>query len=78
MIRDPSDGSKRTAEGIDPAANEINTIVAKTCSKEITSGLPITKDKADELTRLEKSREWLKTYWAKRSKLIPDDPTSYG
>jgi hypothetical protein len=65
MIRDPSDGSMRTAEGINPTANEINTIVAKTRSKEITSGLPFTKAKAEYLARLEWSRGWLKNYFEK-------------
>lgn len=62
MIRDPSDGSIKEKVDVGIPTSE-------------TSGLPITKDKPDEVVRLEKSREWLKTYWAKRSlaKLIPDE-----
>jgi hypothetical protein len=71
MIRDPSDGTikEKLEVGTEQFAKNANN-----------SGLPISKDKPDELTRLEKSRERLKTYWAKRSlvNLIPDDPISYG
>jgi hypothetical protein len=63
MIRDPSDGSKREAKGLNPDANEINSIAAKRRSKEITSGLPpITKEQAAEAERLKLSREWLQQY----------------
>lgn len=44
MIRDPSDG----------------TIKEKPVIETGTSGLPITKAKAEYLARLEKSREWLR------------------
>lgn len=69
MIRDPSDGSVKE---ITPQANEIKDMPAKKLSEGITdsgpvidtstSGLPITKAKADYLARLEKSRQWLKEY----------------
>jgi hypothetical protein len=48
MIRDPSDGSIK-----EPRKAELETT---------TSGLPMTKEKSDELARLEKSRDWLKRY----------------
>jgi len=59
MIRDPSDGS---VKGINPEANEINTIAAKTPLEEITSGLPFPSAKPEHQARLQRSREWLKQY----------------
>lgn len=46
MIRDPSDG----------------TVREKPVLEAETSGLPISKQKAEYLERLEKSRDWLKNY----------------
>jgi hypothetical protein len=49
MIRDPSDGSVR--EKPMPGSDT-----------GMTSGLPIDKLKAEEMARLEQSREWLQDY----------------
>lgn len=51
MIRDPSDGTVREKPVIDTG----------------TTGLAITKEKKDELKRLEASREWLKEYQARKA-----------
>lgn len=59
MIRDPSDGSVRHRQ---------ETLQTKDLSPEKpvlgtgTSGLPISKAKAEYLARLEQSREWLQNY----------------
>jgi hypothetical protein len=58
MIRDPSDGSVKE---ISPDANQINSVVVKSPSKEITSGLPPIGE--TELDRLNKWRAWLKDYF---------------
>jgi hypothetical protein len=49
MIRDPSDGTVKEKQ-------------ERSVLSSPASGLPITKGNADEIARLEKSREWLKTY----------------
>lgn len=46
MIRDPSDGSVRE----------------KPVLQTETTGLPVTKEQAEELARLERSRQWLSKY----------------
>lgn len=46
MIRDPSDGSVRE----------------KPVLQTGTTGLPVTKEQAQELARLERSRQWLSQY----------------
>lgn len=51
MIRDPSDG----------------TVREKPVLETKTSGLPISKAKAEYLERLEKSREWLRQYFEPRT-----------
>lgn len=67
MIRDPSDGSIKTPEEVSPTANEINAVIAKTRSKEITSGLaPLDKDHANEAAKLKRSREWIVEYHKRR------------
>jgi hypothetical protein len=50
MIRDPSDGSVKE-----------KPVVGNFPTTEI-SGLPMTRDKAEYLARLELSREWLQNY----------------
>jgi hypothetical protein len=64
MIRDPSDG---TVKEISPEANKINTVEPKTLSEEI-SGLPGGSQKRNNIARLEWSRDWLKTYHAKKER----------
>jgi len=61
MIRDPSDGSVRDV--ISNEANKINQIVVKPDSSGIVpSGLPPESVRPQMIAKLEKSREWLKTY----------------
>jgi len=65
MIRDPSDGSVKE---ITPDANEINTLAAKPASKEIIpSGLPTASARSAMQAKLERSREWLKDYHARKA-----------
>lgn len=70
MIRDPSDGSVRE----EPLSkhNEFNpqrkypgsySAAAECVIETTTSGLPITKGKAEYLARLNWSRDWLKSYF---------------
>ena len=58
MIRDPSDGSVKEKPAVGITTTSGITPVIDTS----TSGLPITKAKADYLARLAKSHEWLKEY----------------
>jgi hypothetical protein len=77
MIRDPSDGSVRNAKGITSAPNENKQIEVKTPSEGITgitpvietttSGLPTGSSKPENIARLEKSREWLKQYFHRKT-----------
>ena len=64
MIRDPSDGSIKP--DVNPAdltgVAALNVPVSNSLLSTSTSGLPITKAKADYLARLEESRKWLKNY----------------
>lgn len=60
-IRDPSDGSVREKPVIDTG----------------TTGLAITKERKDELKRLEMSHEWLREYQEKhkeRHHIVPPIP----
>jgi hypothetical protein len=62
MIRDPSDGSVKEKAGDVELRAFPNSESTSQCNSNglvatSTSGLPITKDKPDELIRLEKSRE---------------------
>lgn len=57
MIRDPSDGSVKA-----PPKPIIHTG---------TSGLSTSKEKPEELARLEKSRDWVRDYHAKKQLLSP-------
>ena len=58
MIRDPSDGSIR-----DVAKTATTAIAgASPVIDAATSGLPINKQRADYLERLERSRDWLAKY----------------
>lgn len=60
MIRDPSDGTikeKQEHSVLSSPSMAGNIPVIETT----TSGLPITKAKAEYLARLEKSREWMRT-----------------
>lgn len=57
MIRDPSDGSTYDLPKHAVATSDTGPVIDTS-----TSGLPITKAKADYLARLEDSREWLKEY----------------
>jgi hypothetical protein len=65
MIRDPSDGSVRppiVKKALEAAVEFINDDLAK--ANADLGFPPVPKD---ELARLEKAREWLKTYFAPRS-----------
>jgi hypothetical protein len=64
MIRDPSDGSVREAlKRHQEEMRECNPPTADNSTPaKFTSGLPITKAKAEYLARLEESRKWLKEY----------------
>jgi len=67
MIRDPSDGSVRDVTA--PQANEINQLTAKTAtSVTAPSGLPTASTKPQMIAKLEKSREWLKSYHERKHK----------
>lgn len=66
MIRDPSDGSVKE---ITKEANDINRLPAKTVSEGIIpSGLPTASTRPQMIAKLEKSREWLKTYHERKAK----------
>lgn len=56
MIRDPSDGSVKEKPDIGIPRSERPVL------ETATSGLPISKAKAEYLARLEQSREWLQNY----------------
>ncbi len=60
MIRDPSDGSVRNRGTNTHGCDDM------IISPE-TSGLPLESQKPDRQARLEKSREWLKNYFHRKS-----------
>lgn len=60
MIRDPSDGTVREKP-------EIEIPVLKPTIDAGTSGLATDRLKADEIKRLEASRDWLKTYFHRKT-----------
>ena len=64
MIRDPSDGSVKE---ISPNASEIKPVVAKSPAKGIGPDTGIRQPiRTDAQERLERSREWLKDYHARK------------
>ena len=66
MIRDPSDG---TIKEISPEANQINAVVPKTATKEIGPDTGIRQPtRTDAMQRLEKSREFVREYHAKKER----------
>lgn len=65
MIRDPSDGTVR--EEINPEANKINTVAPKQAPKGIDPDTGVRQPtRTDAQVRMEKSREWLKDYHARK------------
>lgn len=58
MIRDPSDGSVR-----EPKKSEVGNLATKPDFSESDTGLPPVRKRAEQL---QKSREWVKDYFAKR------------
>lgn len=66
MIRDPSDGTVREP-AIKPAKSEVGIPASKAVIETGTSGLATDRLKADELARLEKSRDWLKEWFNRRA-----------
>jgi hypothetical protein len=60
MIRDPSDGSVRHQPK--PLETKVH-VDEQPVLVTTTSGLPITKAKAEYLVRLNWSRDWLKDYF---------------
>ncbi len=62
MIRDPSDGTVR-----EPPKSEVGIHMTETDMP--VSGLPATSQKPKHIERLEASREWLKTYHAKKGSI---------
>lgn len=64
MIRDPSDGSVRNPHGESPLSREV---VPTREPRAPDSGLPDASTKPERQARLERSREWLKQYHAKKS-----------
>jgi hypothetical protein len=66
MIRDPSDG---TIKEVSPEANQINAVATKTATKEIGPDTGIRQPtRTDAMQRLDKSREWLRKYHAKKER----------
>lgn len=64
MIRDPSDGSVKE---ITTEANKINTVAAKSAPKEINLDTGIRQPtRTDAQERMERSREWLRSYRARK------------
>lgn len=67
MIRDPSDGTVREKlsknNEFNPQTEYSGSYGSKPVLETKTSGLPISRAKAEYLERLEKSREWLKQYF---------------
>jgi len=65
MIRDPSDGSVREHQpkSLEKKANGEEKPVLSTG----ISGLRETSTKPENLARLERSRQWLKAYYARKS-----------
>jgi hypothetical protein len=78
MIRDPSDGSVREPQKSAPsfaASQHAETLPkrepagggADTVLETTTSGLPLASSKPENIARLEKSREWLKEYFHRKT-----------
>jgi hypothetical protein len=79
MIRDPSDGSVRAPQkpapdhGSSLPSGESELAVTPACSgagpilDPTTSGLPLASTKPENIARLEKSREWLKQYFHRKT-----------
>ncbi len=68
MIRDPSDGTVREKIEYAGISGELKKPSGPVIDTS-TSGLPITKAKADYLKRLELSRAWLKDYFKPKDSL---------
>lgn len=66
MIRDPSDGSVKE---ISQDASAIKDVHEETRADEITSGLRDPTDKS-EITRLQRSRQWLANYRTNPEKTV--------
>lgn len=64
MIRDPSDGTVREPARCWP---EPRDFAPKPAIESGTSGLATDRLKADELARLERSRDWLKARFNRRA-----------
>lgn len=78
MIRDPSDGSVRDAEARKHEALKRQQEEMRECNlptpensvpAEYTSGLQTGSTKPENLARLEKSREWMKEFNAKKGQV---------
>jgi hypothetical protein len=78
MIRDPSDGSVRAPQKPAPAiqapqhaerlpSSDAAGVRAGPILDTTTSGLPTGSSKPENIARLEKSREWLKQYFHRKT-----------
>ena len=69
MIRDPSDGSVRETKSVLPRSSDDGSILSHpmpVSEPGMASGLPTASSKPENIARLEKSRDWLKDWKAKR------------
>lgn len=73
MIRDPSDGSVREPKKSAPerltsqnTAERLPSSDAAVSGAGTSSGLPLESTKPENIAKLEKAREWLRDYHAKK------------
>jgi hypothetical protein len=74
MIRDPSDGSVRAPQKSAPdvATSQLRAerdpaVMPDWPGADTNSGLPLASTKPENIARLEKSREWLKQYFHRKT-----------